>query len=226
MPVLDDQIDDLYAQPFDAFVAARTALAKRLAGDDAKRVRRLTKPTIVPWAVNQVYWRARPVFDAAMTTGAQARKIQVAALEGRKADVRAASEKHRHAVAAAVTEAVRLASAAGLKPSPDALMRTFEALSLAQTPAEAPGRLTRPLQPSGFEALGGLQLKAIAAPSAATTAAARRAAKKEEEARRNAEAAERKRDAEIKRAEAAVERARQKMEKAQALLRETRKREI
>jgi hypothetical protein len=224
MPALDTQIDDLYRQPLNAFVAARSALAKSLAGADAQRVRSLAKPTIVPWAVNQVYWRARPVFDAAMTTGAQLRKVQVAALEGRTADVRAATEKHRYAVAAAVTEAVRLASAAGLKPSPDALMRTFEALSLAQTPAEAPGRLTQPLKPSGFEALGGLKLKPIATPTAAQTVAAKRTAKQELEARRKAEAAERKHDADIKRAEAAVARARQKVAKAEALLRETRKR--
>jgi len=225
MPALETQIDDLYRQPLNAFVAARTALAKSLAGPEAQRVRSLVKPTVVPWSVNQVYWHARPLFDSAMTTGAQVRKAQVAALEGHKTDVRAASEKHRYAVAAAVTEAVRLASAAGLKPSADALMRTFEALSLATTPAEAPGRLTQPLQPSGFEALGGLKLKPIATPTAAQTAVAKRTAKKEEEARKKAEAAERKRDAEIKRAEKAVERARQKMEKAQALLRETRKRE-
>ncbi len=215
---LDDQIDDLYRQPFDAFIEARTALAKTLSGADAQRVKRLAKPTVVPWAVNQVYWQARRVFDVLLDTGASLRKAQVAALEGRKADVRAASDAHRRAVADAGAEAVRLADAAGSKPSPDALMRTFEALSLAPTPAEAPGRLTRPLQPSGFEALGGLKLKAIPAPSAASTAAAKRAAKKEEDAQR-------KHDAEIKRAEAALERARQKMAKAQALLRETRNRE-
>ncbi len=225
MPVLDDQIDDLYAQPFDAFVAARTALAKTLTGADVKRVRALTKPTIVPWAVNQVYWHARSIFDAVMTTGARVRKAHVAALEGRKADVRAASDEHRRAVAEAVREAVQLAEAAGSKPSPDTLMRTFEALSLSLEPPETLGRLTRPLLPPGLEALGGLKLKPVATPSAAQTAAAKRSAKKEEEARKKAEAAERKRDAEIKRAEAAVERARQKMEKAQALLRETRKRE-
>jgi len=226
MPALDPQIDDLYRQPLDEFIVARTALAKTLTGPDAQRVRKLVKPTVVPWAINQVYWRARPVFDAVMRSGAQVRKVQVAALEGRNADVRAASEEHRHAVADAVTEAVRLANAAGLKPSPDALMRTFEALSLAPTPIEAPGRLTRPLQPSsGFEALGGLKLKAPPVPSAATTAAAKRAAKKEEETRRKAEAAQKKHDAEVRRAEAALQRAREKMTKAEALLRETRKRE-
>jgi hypothetical protein len=223
---LDARIDDLYQQPLDAFVEARTALAKTLSGDDAKTVKKLAKPTIVPWAVNQVYWQARKIYDAAIASGRRVRKAQVAALEGQKADVRGANEEHRRALADAVREAVRIAEAAGASPSSDLLMRTFEALSLAPEPVDTPGRLTRPLQPSGFEALGGLKLKPVATPTAAQTAAAKRTAKKEEEARKKAEAAERKRDAEIKRAEAAVERARQKMEKAQALLRETRKRDI
>jgi hypothetical protein len=225
MSALDAMIDDLYRQPLDAFVDARNALAKTLSGDDAKQVRKLAKPTVVPWAVNQVYWHARPLFDAVMKTGERVRVAQVAALEGRKADVRGASEEHRRAVADAVREAVRLADATSSKPSPEMLMRTFEALSLTPESAKTPGRLTRPLQPSGFEALGGLKLKAIQVPSAAQTAAAKKASKQEEEARRKAEAAQRKHDAEVKRAEAALERARQKMAKAQALLRETRNRE-
>ena len=225
MSALDSKIDDLYQQPLDEFVAARAALAKTLSGADAQRVKRLVKPTVVPWAVNQVYWRARRVFDALLATGSSVRKAQVAALEGRKADVRAESEAHRRAVADAVAEAVRLADAAGSKPGRDALTRTFEAVSLAAEPIETPGRLTRPLQPSGFEALGGLKLKPVPVPSAGQTAAARRASKNAEEARRKAEAAQKKHDAEIKRAEAALERARERMAKAQALLRETRNRE-
>jgi hypothetical protein len=225
MPALDPKIDDLYRQPLETFIEARTALAKSLSGDDAKQVRKLAKPTVVPWAVNQVYWHARSLFDAVMTSGARLRKAQVAALEGRKADVRTATEEHRRAVADAAREAARLAAAAGSQPSPDQVMRTFEALSLAAEPPDTPGRLTRPLQPSGFEALGGLRVKAAPAPSAAQTAAAKRTAKKDEEARRKAEAAQKKHDAEIKRAEAALERAREKMAKAQALLRETRNRE-
>jgi len=225
MSALDGKIDDLYRQPLDAFIDARNALAKTLSGDDAKQVRKLTKPTVVPWAVNQVYWHARPLFQAVMTTGGRVRKEQVAALEGRKADVRGANEEHRRAVADAVREAVKLAAGAGSQPSTDLLTRTFEALALAVEPPEPPGRLTRPLQPSGFEALGGLKVKAPAVPSAAQTAAAKQASKKEEEARRKAEAAQKKHDAEIKRAEAALERARERMAKAQALLRETRQRE-
>jgi hypothetical protein len=158
---LDGKIDDLYKQPLNEFTSARNALAKSLSGDDAKRVRALAKPTVVPWAVNQVYWRARSAYDRLMKSGEQLRKAQIAALEGKAADVRAASESHRRAIAEAVGEAQRLAAASGSKPGPDALMRTFEALSLAGEPPEAPGRLTQALQPAGFEALVGVKPQAV-----------------------------------------------------------------
>jgi hypothetical protein len=153
---LDSKIDELYQQPLIDFTAARNALAKTLSGDDAKRVRALAKPTLVPWAVNQVYWHARAAYDRLMKSGERLRKAQIAALEGRSADVRAASEAHRHAIAEGVAEAERLAVSAGSKPGADALARTFEALSLATERSESPGRLTEALQPAGFEALAGV----------------------------------------------------------------------
>jgi hypothetical protein len=158
---LDDKINDLYQQPLSEFIAARTALAKSLSGDEAKRVKALAKPTVVPWAVNQVYWRARATYDRLMKSGEQLRKAQIAALEGKAADVRTAGEAHRRAIADAVGEAERLAAPSGSKPSPDGLMRTFEALSVAGEPPEEPGRLTQPLQPAGFEALAGVTPKHV-----------------------------------------------------------------
>ena len=156
MAALDSSIDALYQQPLNEFTQARNTLAKSLSGADAKRVRALVKPTLVPWAVNQVYWRARGAYDRLMKSGQHLRTAQIAALEGRNADVRAATESHRHAIADAVREAERLAATAGSKPSPDALARSFEALSLATGSPEPPGRLTQPLQPAGFEALLGV----------------------------------------------------------------------
>jgi hypothetical protein len=136
---IDAKIDDLYRQPLDTFVPSRNALAKTLSGPDATRVRALAKPTIVPWAVNQVYWRARPTYDKAIKSGERLRAAQIASLEGRRgADVREAGEAHRRALADAVKEAERLA------------------LSLASGSPEPPGRLTKPLQPAGFEALAGV----------------------------------------------------------------------
>jgi hypothetical protein len=219
---LDDQIDDLYKLPLTGFTPARNALAKTLKGDDAARVRALAKPTVVPWAVNQVYWRARTTYDRLMASGEKLRAAQIAALEGRAADVRAASEAHRRAIGDAVTEAERLSAPAGARPGADALARTFETLSLATTAPESPGRLTGVLQPAGFEALAGLgnlelrrpnselkPRKVEAAPAGAerqTKAAAKEAARAAEEAARVA-AARRKHEADVKEAAAKVARA-------------------
>jgi hypothetical protein len=153
---LDARIDDLYRLPPGEFTAARNALAKSLEGAEAKRVKALAKPTVVPWAVNQVYWRARATYDRLMKSGEKLRAAQIAALEGRSADVRAAGDAHRRAISEAVAEAERLSAASGAKPGTDALARTFESLSLATSAPEAPGRLTEALQPAGFEALLGV----------------------------------------------------------------------
>jgi flagellar biosynthesis GTPase FlhF len=225
---LDDKIDDLYKQPLADFTSSRNALAKSLSGDEAKRVKALAKPTLVPWAVNQVYWRARGAYDRLLKAGERLRKAQIAALEGKSADVRAASDAHRRAIAEAVGEAERLARAAGSAPGPDALTRTFEALSLAPEPPQTPGRLTEALAPAGFEALAGItpasskshvpsrksevashesKVASHKSEVARPTAAERRAAEKEAKERAEHEAAARKHEAELRKADAAVTRA-------------------
>ena len=221
---LDGKIDDLYRQPLDAFVTARNALAKTLTGDEAKRVRALVKPTVVPWSVNQVYWQARATYDKLIKSGERLRAAQIASLEGRRgADVREAGDSHRTALADAVKAAERIAAAASANPPADALMRTFETLSLASEPPEPPGRLTKPLQPSGFEALAGVTPAARPAAAGAArpfpasaraetprASALRLSDKPTEAARRKERAAEeaaRKREAAIKAAAAALARA-------------------
>jgi hypothetical protein len=221
-PAIDAQIDDLYRGPLGDFVAARNSLAKSLSGDEAQRVKKLAKPTVVPWAVNQVYWRARPAWDRVMKTGERLRTAQVSALEGRKVDLRAAAEQHREAVADAVQKAEEIAAQDDAHPAPESLMRTFEALSLAAELSEEPGRLTRPLQPAGFEALAGVK---VAAPVIKEpTAAEKRRQAKEEAERQKAEAARKKHEAEVRKAEAALARARQRMAEAEAAVRDAKKR--
>ena len=158
---LESKIDDLYKVSLGAFTVTRSALAKTLKGAEAQRVKRLQKPTIVPWAANQVYWKARDTYDSVRTSGEQLRRAQIAALKGRPADVRRATEAHRKAIADAVSMASRLVADAGARPSADALARTFEALSLAPELPEPHGRLTRPPQPAGFEALTGVAVRPI-----------------------------------------------------------------
>jgi hypothetical protein len=136
-PANDAHIDSLYRQPLAGSSALRSRDAERR---QAARVRKLVKPTVVPWAVNQVYWQSRPVYDRLLKAGERLRKAQISALQGRSADVRTASDAHRKAIADAVHEAERLAASAGVQPGADALTRTFETLSLAAEPPETPGR--------------------------------------------------------------------------------------
>jgi hypothetical protein len=158
---VDSRIDDLYQLPPDEFVPARTALAKSLTGEDAKRVKALVKPTIVPWTVNQVYWHARDVYTRLLKAGEKLRDAQLTALKGKASDVRGATTAHRQAVTEAVKTASQLASDAGARPDPEPLARMFEAVSLQKTPPEPHGRFTKPLQPQGFEALAGVAIQAV-----------------------------------------------------------------
>jgi hypothetical protein len=215
---LESDVDRLYQLPLSEFTAARNALAKTLNGDEAARVKTLAKPTVVPWAVNQLYWRDRKTFDRLLKAGGALRETQLAALGGRHADVRRATEAHRAALADAVRSAIALATSSGASPHADQLARMLEAVSLAASPAEAAGRFTELIQPSGFEALAGLSINAApgaAAPASvkppATLAVARteerasgggktghpdrkaEAERKREEARRAKEAAEHRR---------------------------------
>ena len=163
MTSVEPDIDALYQQPLSAFTAARNALAKTLSGAEAHRIKRLAKPTLVPWTVNQLYWRARDVYDRVSATGRTLRDAQIAALKGRGVDSgapRRITEK-RSPTRCARAEA---GGEGGAHPSADQLGRMLEALSLAKQPPETPGRLTELLQPSGFEALAGIAPAAVDRP--------------------------------------------------------------
>ena len=236
MSALDAKIDDLYQLPLGEFTGARNALAKTLGRDDARLIKALDKPTVVPWAVNQVYWRARSTYDRVMKSGEKLRAAQIAALEGRAADVRAASDTHRRAIGEAVAEAERLAVASGAKPNGDALARTFESLSLATSASATPGRLTEALQPAGFEALLGITPSEVGSPKSEVrrgrpelvkgggeprtknderqARAAAEAAAKEAAERKTHEAAVKKAEEQLARVDAAEKKARETWERA------------
>jgi hypothetical protein len=154
---IDAQIDELFQLPPGEFTAARNALAKTLSGDAAREVKQLKKPTVVPWAINQLYWRSRPHYDRLIKAGQALRAAQIAALKGKAADVRRASDAHRKAVADAAARATEITEADGSRPAAEPLARMLEALSLAAEEPEHPGRFTEIVQPAGFEALTGIK---------------------------------------------------------------------
>jgi hypothetical protein len=149
----DPDVDSLYQLPLDDFIAGRNALAKS-AGADAADIKALQKPTMPAWAVNQLYWKQRPVYTELIERAADLRATHNAALRGQHADLRGAGRAHEEAVGHAVKATLALLAESGA-PVTDATRQAI-ATTLRSLPSEdPPGRLTRPLQPHGFEVLGG-----------------------------------------------------------------------
>jgi hypothetical protein len=233
-------IDHLYALPLDEFTAARDELARRLRregdGDAGAEAKRLRKPSVAAWALNQVRRNNPEQSDKLIEAGRRLREGQERLLEGggREPFQRAAADERRlvgelagHAehelvaagrsVSAAVQEKVR-ATLHAVAGDPEAreefaagrLVRDHEATGLGPLAGGTPA--------SGAGAAAGRRRKE---PSAkATVALARRARKLEERLERarerqreldekSADAGRRLREArrDAERAAAAVERA-------------------
>lgn len=147
-------IDALFQGSLADFVVTRNALAKR-AGAQAGRVKALQKPNVPAWAVNQLYWRKRRVFDRLVAASLSVRAAYGAQFVGRASDVQKAETTHREAERAAMEEIRQMLRAAGESETSATLDAVRETLSALPTD-DAPGRLTRPLKPQGLEALSGM----------------------------------------------------------------------
>jgi hypothetical protein len=153
---IDTEIDRLYQLPPDEFTAARNALAKD-AGAEGADVRRLAKPPIAAWAVNQIYWKRRDIYDALIAASSELRKLHKAILSGRRADIREAAKVHDDAIDAALKAALSILGEEG-HPVADATRQAILTTLRALPADDPPGRLTRTLQPGGFEMLAGLSI--------------------------------------------------------------------
>jgi hypothetical protein len=154
-----DPVDRLYQLPLAEFTAARNTLAKT-AGAAGADIRSLAKPPVAAWAVNQVYWRRRAVYDELIAASQEVRQAHAAVLGGKAADPRSAGRRHEDAIDAALRAATDILRDDG-QPVTDATRQAM-ATTLRALPAgdTAPGRLDRTLQPGGFEMLAGLALVA------------------------------------------------------------------
>lgn len=169
-PDLDDRIGQLYQLPLDEFTAARNALARE-AGDRAAEVKKLAKPNLAAWTVNQLYWRERDAYDAVIEAAATMRAAYKQMLAGRSTDVRGAEERHERALLDAKQAARRILEAGG-HSNPDAVMMPVTETLDALPGDEPPGRLTRPLRRLGFNVLEGLPISAKAGPARSKTTSA------------------------------------------------------
>src|SRR6185436_4403812 len=217
----DDKIDALFRIPLDEFTAARNELAKQT-GDAS--IKKLEKPNLAAWAVNQLYWRQRKLYDDVIKTSGQVRTAYKQMLAGKSADVKAAEVFHKEAMRKA-KDAIRQFLEAGGNSAADGVMMPITETLDALPTTDPAGRLTKPLRRTGFEALQGVTIAAkpstpIAKPEPKKPAAAetdRERKKREADQQELAMAKERLRFAEAaeREAEASVDRARRTLDRAE-----------
>jgi len=155
-----DQIARLYGLPLDEFTAARDAEARRLRteGDReaAEAVRRLPKPTLAAWTVNQLVRREPDAVGTLLEAGEALRATQAEVMGGGDpAALRDAGRTERDAVEALVELARALLTDAGRGDA--AIERVRETLHAAAGDEEVreelrDGRLAREHRPSGLGA--------------------------------------------------------------------------
>ncbi|MGE3274148.1 MAG: hypothetical protein AB7O67_03480 [Vicinamibacterales bacterium] len=160
MSSFDDEIDALYQGPPEGFTEARNALAKRAGGAEGAAIRKLVKPQLAAWAVNQVYWRDRVVFDRLVKASEALRVAHRRLVSGEDADLRGAETAHGEALARANDAAKAALAESGETASPAVLAAVTDTLRALPT-AEPFGRLAKPLTPAtGFEAYAGIIARA------------------------------------------------------------------
>jgi hypothetical protein len=154
MAIADD-IARLYQLPLAEFTSARKALEKKAAPADKLQLSLAHKPALPAWAVNQIYWRKRKVFDRLLEAARRLRVEHGRQLAGRQADVSAADRAHQAALKEAADEVRAILAAAGQSDSAPTMTAVIETLQ-ALPGRDDHGRLVKPLKPLGFEALAGL----------------------------------------------------------------------
>ncbi len=195
---LDDEINQLYQLPLAEFTAARNALAAR-AGARGAEIRRLPKPNAAAWAVNQIFWKRAKTRDRLVSASRQLQRAHAQQLAGQSADTASAEALHRAAINAAGAGAREILEQAGESASAATLDAVRETLQTVVW-QDLDGRLSRPLKPSGLEALMALKAGARSGGRAADVVAFRRPAPgpppaESRDARAKREAAERQREA-------------------------------
>lgn len=147
---LERALQALARAPLKDFVRERRRLADDLRRRDKGAAARLAtrrKPAASVWAVNQLYWQARPELDALLKAASALRRGDVSA-----------NRDYRTALAALRAAAAEILRRAGLG-SGDAAMRrivtTLSALAAAGGFAPNPsGALEHELEAPGFDAIG------------------------------------------------------------------------
>ena len=223
-------VRDLFGVEPEGFISARDAFAKRLKadGDDAAAtaVKKLRRPTVAAWAVDQVA-RAEPgLLDELLSVGERLAGVQRQAMSGKRRsdDIRKASEERRALIRRLTDVAVAALEGAG-RPGENAraeIAGTFEAVTLDAEAAKLvrAGVLERTVKPSsGLGAVEGFTVLEGGGDDTATPPARKAAS-----AKREAERAVRAADTVQAAADAAAARAKEQRAAADGSARQARER--
>jgi len=150
----DTDLDELFQLPLSEFTAARNALAKT-AGKDAGAIRALEKPSVPAWAVNQLYWGDRRAYDKLIQAAERLRAGHAQALSGKKVDLSTIELQHKAALKVSADLVRGILARAGDPATPATMKAVIDTLQALPGGGQA-GRLTKPLAPLGFGALGAL----------------------------------------------------------------------
>lgn len=214
---LDEVAAELCALPPEQFTAARNARAAAASPALAKAIKALRKPVVAAWAVNALVREG--VLGDALALAAELREAQDD-LDG--AELARLSRQRRQLVAGLARQAAELGSQRGVTVSAaarDDIGKTINAAVMDASAAAAvsTGRLVRPLEASGFDAVdvegavnGSLAGVAAPAPPSRDDLAERRARKAAELAVREAERAANEAERSLSRAEAKLAKARER----------------
>jgi hypothetical protein len=198
----DKQIDQLYSVPLDEFVERRNEFARSLRKDAnrqaADEVRKLRKPTLPAWTVNQLARREKMRLRGLLTAGERLRKAHEELLVGGSPEaLQQGRDGERRAIAELVGAAELLLKEAGHPASEATLERVRDTLHAAVVDEGIgrrvrEGRLGKEEQMTGF-GFGNLpttlaaeraaQAKPAAQTKPATRGQKREATKKDEAAR-------------------------------------------
>jgi hypothetical protein len=159
---LDAEIDRLYGLPLAEFTKERDALARRLRADgkrdEATAIADLRKPVLAAWVVNRLARACRTDVESLVEAAA--------AIRAGKPD---AGERFRTIADGLARAAREVLAGADRRPS-DAVLRdvatTLRAAAAAEPDVLLRGRLTGPVEATGFEAMAGAAPRRPSSPAA------------------------------------------------------------
>jgi hypothetical protein len=171
---IDPQLDRIYAAPLEDFTAERDALAAELREQgerqQAEDVKRLRKPSVPAWAVNQASRRNATQTAQLIEAGEALRRAQGSLSDpGGREQLRAAQRRERELVHALAEEAERTLRDAGRPVSAPVRGQIEETLHAAAIDPQlgelvGRGRLERPGVAVGFSGAGPIPPRGESAP--------------------------------------------------------------